>query len=281
MDETIVQDSEQLHSFYLAGADRDLLDHLGRAMAHTQRLANIGMLATGIAYELGSPLSIIASACSNLLNELQENELDREALARHIALIEENAFRSAHTVEVLRDYVYDAQPRMAVTTITAILHDALTLVQHQFLVQGGVEIEVELSDQLGSVVCDHNRITQVLVNLLSNAYYAMKPQGGMIKISFWSVPPAQFGGNGNGRYATNASGKFAFAVTDSGSGLAPEAAEQIFEPFFTTRAAGEGLGLGLFIAREIVLQHNGHIWVENNPRPTSGVTSTVILPIRP
>lgn len=279
MDEIILQDSEQLHSFYLNGADQDLLDHLGRALAHTQRLANIGMLVTGIAYELGSPLNIITSACSNLLNELQKTELDRQVLAHTIELIEQNAFRSAHTVEVLHDFVYDTQSRMAVTTVTAILHDALTLVQHQFLGQGGVEIEVELSEQLGSVVCDHNRITQVLVNLLSNAYYAMKPQGGTIKISFWAVPPAQF--EGNGQQASNGTSKFAFAVTDNGNGLLPDVAQQIFKPFFTTRAVGEGLGLGLFIARGIVLQHSGHIWVENNPRPASGVTSTVILPIRP
>jgi signal transduction histidine kinase len=281
MEEAILNDSEQFHQLYLQGVDGDLLERLGQAMVHTQRLANIGSLTTGVAHELTSPLSIIASACSSLLNEMQDNTLDQQVLEQYVELIERSAFRSAHIVEVLHDYAYMDQPRMAVTTANAIVRDSLTLVEHQFLKHGDVLIEVDLADQLGSVVCDHNRITQVLVNLLSNAYDAMKPQGGTIKVGFWSLPPSQLESISNGAEETHGTGKFAFSVVDNGHGIEPGIADDIFKPFFSTRSAGEGLGLGLFIAKGIVQQHNGHIWVENNPKPRQGVTSTVILPVRP
>lgn len=281
MEEAILQDSEQLHQLYQRGVDGDLLERLGRALTHTQRLANIGSLTTGVAHELTDPLSIITSACSNLLNEIQENSLDQQMLEQYVELIERSAFRSAHIVNVLHNYAYMDKPRMAVTNVNAILRDSLTLVEHKFLKQGDVEIEVELGDHLGSVVCDHNRIIQVLVNLLSNAYDAMKPQGGTIKIGFWALPPSQLERNNNGSSEANGSGKFAFAVVDSGHGIEPDINDEIFRPFFTTRFGGEGVGLGLFIAKGIVQQHKGHIWVENNPKPAQGVTSTVILPVRP
>jgi signal transduction histidine kinase len=281
MEKTILKDSEQLHQLYQQGVDGDLLERLGRALAHTQRLANIGALTTGVAHELTSPLSAITSACSSLLNEMQNETLDQQVLEQHVALIERSVFRSVHIVDVLHNYAYADEPHMAVTTVEAILRDSLKLVEHQFLLEGDIKIEVDLSDQLGSVICDHNRITQVLVNLLTNAYDAMLPQGGMIKVGFWALPPGRpEPGNGYAR-GKNGVRKFAFAVADDGHGIEPDIVDEIFQPFFTTRAGREGIGLGLFIAKGIVQQHNGHIWVENNPGPGGGVTSTVILPVRP
>lgn len=281
MEEAIINDSEQLHQLYPQSVDGDFLERLATALAYTQRLANIGSLTTGVARELTSPLSVITTACNSLLNELQENNLDQEMIEQTIKLIEQNAFHSAHIVKILHDYAYTDQPRMAVTNVKAIVRDSLVLVEHQFLKQGDVQIEVELADQLGSVICDHNRITQVLVNLLLNAYDAMRPQGGTIRVGFWSLPPHPLEHRHNGNGKAKGTGKFAFSVVDDGHGMEPDIAGEIFKPFFTTRADGGCAGLGLFIARGIVQQHKGHIWVENNPKPRQGVTSTVILPVHP
>ncbi len=281
MEKAILQDSEQFHQHSVQGVDGELLERLGSALAHTQRMASIGSLTTGVAHELTSPLSIITSACSNLLYELQDNTWDQQVLEQYVELIERSAFRSAHIVEVLHNYAYMDKPRMAVTNVSMILHDSLTLVEHQFLKQTDVNIEVDLPDHLGSVVCDHERISQVLVNLLSNAHNAMKPQGGTIKVCFWALPPNRLGRPNNGSREADKTGRFAFSVADTGHGIESDIAGEIFKPFFTTRSGGEGAGLGLFIAKGIVQQHNGRIRVENNPEPDRGVTSTVILPVRP
>jgi signal transduction histidine kinase len=244
-------------------------------------MASLGSLTTGVAHELTSPLSIITSACSNLLYEMQDNTLDQQMLEQYVELIERNAFRSAHIVKVLHNYATMDKPRMAVTNASVIFRDSLTLVEHQFLKRGDAKIEVKLPEYLGSVVCDHNRITQVLVNLLSNANDAMKPQGGTIKVSFWTLPADESGQTSNGSQEIDKSGRFAFSVADSGHGIEPDIAGEIFKPFFTTRNGGERVGLGLFIAKGIVEQHNGQIRVENNPGTDKGAISTVILPVCP
>ena len=281
MEKTFTQESEQLHQLYLQGVDGELLERLGRALGHTQRMASLGSLTTGVAHDLTSPLSIITSACSNLLYEMQDNTLDQEMLEQYVELIERNAFRSAHIVKVLHNYAYMDKPRMAVTNVSVIFRDSLTLVEHQFLKRWDVKVEVKLPEYLGSVVCDHNRITQVLVNLLSNANDAMKPQGGTIKVSFWNIPREESGHKNNVSQESDKSGRFAFSVSDNGHGIEPDVAGEIFKPFFTTRTGGEGVGLGLFIAKGIVQQHNGQIRVENNPETDRGAISTVILPVCP
>jgi signal transduction histidine kinase len=69
---------------------------------------------------------------------------------------------------------------------------------------------------------------------------------------------------------------YAISVSDTGQGIDPAIKDKIFDPFFTTKPNGKGTGLGLFLAKQIVIQHNGRIWADNNP--DGGATFTVILP---
>ncbi len=103
---------------------------------------------------------------------------------------------------------------------------------------------------------------------------AMLPTGGTVEICSWRIPEDHTlaGSNGNGAHQE----AYAFSVRDTGSGIAPELLNRIFDPFFTTKHSGKGTGLGLFIARRIVQQHNGRIWAENNE--LGGATFTVVLP---
>jgi signal transduction histidine kinase len=145
-----------------------------------------------------------------------------------------------------------------------ILEDALTLVRQQFLKEHDVIIETELADNLNSLVCDHNRITQVVINLLTNARDAMLPKGGTIRVKSWAMP------------ADKHKGYYAFSISDTGPGVPPELLDKIFNPFFSTKKGSSGTGLGLFISHGIVAQHNGRLLVANNP--DGGATFTVTLP---
>ncbi|MFZ1399246.1 MAG: ATP-binding protein [Candidatus Promineifilaceae bacterium] len=250
------------------------IEQLNEALLHTQRLAGIGLLTASVAHELNTPLSIIAATCSNLLHEVEENSLGMDQLMRYVQMIEQSAWRSARIVEVLRNYSYAEEMQTAVTDLNMIIEDALVLVQHQFRGEFNIQIVKQLDEDLKTIVLDHNRLTQVLLNLLMNARDAMPASGGTVEVRSWRVLeehllPKQ---NGNGAHREC----YAFSVRDTGCGIEPALLERIFEPFFSTKQTGKGTGLGLFISRQIVEQHNGRIWAENNEM--GGATFTVVLP---
>lgn len=252
------------------------VDQLNEALTHTQRLAGVGLLTASMAHELNNPISIITATCGNLLLEMEDQNLSPEQLHHYVQMIEQNAWRCARIVEVLRNYTFEDEPHVAVTDLNMIVEDGLTLVQQQFQGEFNVSIETDLAPDLKSIVCDHNRITQVLINLLTNARDAMQPDGGTIHIKTWATLPETTASSNSA--ATTDGEQLAFSVRDSGHGIAPEIKDKIFDPFFTTKPNGTGTGLGLFIARRIVKQHNGRIWNENNP--DGGTTFTVVLPPR-
>ncbi len=271
------------------------LERLNEALWHAQRLAGIGTLTASVAHELTNPISIITASCANLIDELNEGTAGREELVQAIELIEQSAFRCARIVDMLRNYaphvgpdgdMEEADNVIAITSPTAILQDALTMVEQQFRKQARVTVEADLQPQLTTIFCDHHRIAQVLINLLLNARDAMQPAGGVIRVRFWTPDLASepllawqiraaMAATGNGRDIASAD-LFAFSVADTGTGLDPAIMDRLFEPFFTTKATHQGTGLGLFIARSIVTQYGGCLLAENNP--AGGATFTVVLP---
>ncbi|MCB9419201.1 MAG: PAS domain-containing protein [Ardenticatenaceae bacterium] len=255
------------------------VERFNDALSHTQRLAGVGILTAGVAHELVTPISIITNACSNVQAEIEDGSLQHDNLARYIDMVENSIWRCARIVGVLRDYTFDESQHMAVTELDTIVEDAMVLLRHQFRSEFRIELELDLADSLKSIVCDHNRMTQVLINLLINARDAMYPDGGTILIKTWAIPPENQlhllppDASANGKTAVEA---YAFSVHDTGPGVAPAIMDKIFDPFFTTKPNGKGTGLGLFLAKQIVLQHNGRIWADNNP--DGGATFTVVLP---
>jgi two-component system, cell cycle sensor histidine kinase and response regulator CckA len=254
------------------------VERLNESLTRTQRLAGMGTLTASIAHELNNPISIITAACANLRLDVDDNSLSLDQLQHYVAMIEQSAWRCVRIVEVLHNYSLDGMPQIAITDWNKIVEDSLTLVQQQFQGQFNVRIETDLAPSLKSIVCDHNRMTQVVINLLTNARDAMQPNGGTIQLRTWAIPagsplPGEVAGYPS-ELATIE--HFVLSVSDSGGGIAPEVLERIFEPFFTTKRNGAGTGLGLFIARRIVEQQNGRLWAENNP--DGGATFTVVLP---
>ncbi len=282
----------------LSFVKRQELERLNESLLHVQRLAGIGTLTASVAHELTNPLSIITATCTNLVDELHDETIDRAELLHAVELIEQSAFRCARIVEVLRHYAHNVGPApdgaagdgvtIAITSPAAIVQDALTMVEQQFRKQARVTVETELPPEPATVFCDHHRIAQVLINLLVNARDAMQPAGGVVRVKFWTPDlgretdlaarirsTMKLASNGRGPALGDL---FAFSVSDTGTGIAPAIMERIFEPFFTTKPRGQGTGLGLFIAQGIVAEHGGCLFAENNP--AGGATFTVMLPRR-
>ena len=158
---------------------------VNEALTRIQRLAGIGILTASVAHELNTPVSVIAATCSNLQHEIAADTLTPEQLAYYARLIDQSAWRAARTLEVLRNYSYDEDIHPAVTDLNLIVEDALTLVRQQFQSEFNIQIDMDLSPLLKSIICDHNRMTQVLINLLANARDSMLPQGGVIRVRTW------------------------------------------------------------------------------------------------
>ncbi|MCA9973444.1 MAG: hypothetical protein KC425_24660, partial [Anaerolineales bacterium] len=200
--------------------------HISDKLFHTQRLAGVGTLTASVAHELTNPLSIITATCSNLIHEVKSNNLDADLLLHYIHMIEQSAWRSARMIEVLRHYAHDSGLQTAVTSLNMIVEDALTLVQAQFLKEYNVRIETRLDEALKSIVCDHNRMTQVLINLLVNARDAMQPQGGTITIRTWLVRDTEAQAQNGLRPAE----LLAFSVRDEGTGISEDLLGRLYEP---------------------------------------------------
>ena len=251
----------------------DTVEQINEALWHTERLAGIGTLTSSIAHELTNPISIITATCNNLLHDVNQNVLTTTQLLHYVQMIEHSAWRSVRIMEALRNYALNNDPQTAVTNLNMIIEDALTLVRQQFLKEHNVTIEKEMDNSLKSIVCDHNRLTQVVINLLMNARDAMLPEGGTIRVKSWAVPVA------NGQPDDLNDAHYAFSISDTGIGIPEEAMSKIFNPFFSTKTGSSGTGLGLFISHGIVAQHYGQLQAENNPE--GGATFTVILPRKP
>lgn len=259
----------------------DDVERLNEVLTFMQRLAGIGTLTSSVAHELTNPISIITATCSNLQHDLGKESVDTAELLSYIQMIEQSAWRCTRIIEVLRNYTLNEEPQMAVTDLNMIIEYSLTLVQNQLRKEFNVAVETELASDLKSIVCDHNRITQVLINLLTNARDAMQPNGGTIHIKSWPIPASAALPTPNGVKPLPEEDRQelqAFSVRDFGHGIAPEFMDKIFDPFFTTKPKGVGMGLGLFVTKRIVAQHNGRIWAENND--DGGATFTVLLPRR-
>ncbi len=218
------------------------LEILEAELAHTGRLASIGRLAAGVAHEIGNPVTGIHSLAQNL-----REEQDPSRVNESVEAILQQTRRISNIVKSLMNFSRSG----AVGTdhsqflLQDIIEESVRLVQ---LTHKSKQIECtsHCPEDL-SVTGDRQRLSQVLVNLLTNACDASKV-GDNIEI-FASTNPRQV----------------KIEIMDHGKGIPAHMQEYIFEPFFTTKAPGEGTGLGLSMAHKIVQEHNGNITIDSEP----------------
>jgi PAS domain S-box-containing protein len=230
-------------------------------MLQSQKLADLGTLAAGVAHEINSPLQVVTGSSEVLLNKLEEENPDREGLVRRVERIKENSWRIAKIVRSLLDYARSTEEELAPTSLNSIVSDTLLLVEHQIHVWSNISVMTKLAENLPDFTCDRNKIIQVVINLLTNARDAM-PRGGKVTLC-------------TGYDAKNE--RLTLTVHDSGHGISETVKSKIFDPFFTTKPLGQGTGLGLSIAQGIVGSHGGEITVDS--QPGKGTTFMLAFPL--
>jgi two-component system, LuxR family, sensor kinase FixL len=214
---------------------------------HLSRVALIGEMSASIAHELNQPLTGIASNASAGQRFIDRGKIDPQEIRDLLADIGADARRASDVVRQIRSMIRKEQtPRQRIS-----LNDIVTNVVHMVgsdALLHSCELKMSLDEKLPAVEGDPVQMQQILVNLLVNAFDAMRD----IPVSKRKVEITT-GQNGDGTVRTS--------VRDFGIGISPETNERMFEQFFTTKT--EGLGMGLAIARSIVESHGGKIEAEN------------------
>ena len=213
------------------------------AVAKSSRLVALGTMLSGVAHELNNPLSNISSSCQILLEEWQE--LPEEQIQRLLGQIDNQVLRSQRIVSSLGNTPESKALLRAAENVRGLTEEACELLRNQ--IPPTVRIVIEIPGDIVAIV-DQTRFQQVLINVIKNAAEAIDADGNII-IRAWRDDFPE--GRGT-----------SWEIEDDGEGLADSVAQRIFDPFFTTKPTGQGVGLGLFVAHEIVAQHGGIITAE-------------------
>jgi signal transduction histidine kinase len=241
---------------FLVLHDRTEIRSLERNLQRAEKLATIGTLAAGVAHEVGTPLGIISGRAEQLLPRIPEGEAG-EPMRKGVASILAQVDKVSTTIRQLLDFSRVRPIEATQLAPASVLETARALLEHRFR-QAKVSLTVEAAADVPAISGDPGQLEQVFVNLLMNAVDACSA-GGSVKAR-----------------AVSHNGAVAFEIADDGAGIAPEHLASVLDPFFTTKKRGQGTGLGLTIAADIVRNHGGTLEIDS--ALGAGTTARVILP---
>jgi signal transduction histidine kinase len=254
-----VTDLERLGSEDLLVALYDRTDELRaqREMITREKLATIGEIASGVAHEVNNPLTAIRMEAELLSSATPdpETEAAAEAIVREVD-------RAASIVRSLLQLTRRRDSIPTPVQLNDLIRDVAEI-RRRVLRAEGVDVRTELDPGLPAVLGLAQELTQVIINLVSNAEHAVR-----------HLPPAVI------RVSTQAREGWArLVVEDSGPGVAAHIRQRIFEPFFSTKRPDEGSGLGLAICQRAVSELGGRIWLADSE--LGGARFVVELPAAP
>jgi len=251
----IVEDMTEHHR------QREFARQQEAALVHASKMSSLGEMAGGLAHEINNPLAIIHGYSEKVLVDLKAGRVSPERIHSSVEKIMKTADRIAKIIKGLRSFARDGESDPYETASAAqLVQDTLEFCNARFA-SHGVKLEVAPLAEDFRIECKPVQLSQVLLNLLNNAYDAIeKTPDPWIRIEV--APPE--------------AGRFRIRITDSGRGIPAEIAERIMQPFFTTKEVGKGTGLGLSISSGIIRDHKGTLTLD----PSSPNTCFVIeLPV--
>ena len=245
-----VQNLQQAH-----GELRDVQLQLIEA----EKMKSIGRLAAGVAHEVKNPLAILKMGLEFLRTQKFTDEHTPEILRE----MGEALGRADMVIRGLLDFSAPKQLEVKREDLNAIINNALQLVRGEM--KNGIEIERDLQPNLPLLKLDAGKISQVFVNLFTNALHAME-NGGLLAVRTYTKQLTGVGSNiSDSRSESFRVGEHIVVaeIDDTGHGIPEDKLAKIFEPFFTTKPTGRGTGLGLSVVRTIIDLHGATIDVRN------------------
>ena len=234
------------------------------------RLITMGEMASSVAHELNQPLTAISNYCSGMITRIHSKQVTEEDLLSALDKTARQAQRAGQIILRIRSFVKRSEPNRTLSDVSAMVSEALELAEIEMR-RRQVRLTHHIAARLPQLLVDPILIEQVLINLMKNAAES---------IDSANRPPEQR--QVELRIVPKIIDKLSvveFSVTDTGSGLPPEAIERVYEAFFSTKA--EGMGIGLNLCRSIIESHQGRIAAENlyNAAEVSGCRFSFWIPV--
>lgn len=242
---------------------------LTEQLREAQKAEAVGTLAGGIAHDFNNILSVIVG-----YTQLAQDVLapDSEA-GPMLGSIIKASDRARDLIQQILAFSWDSSQERKPMQIPPVIDEVVKLLNAT--IPKSIVILRDIDPDCGTILGDSSQIHQVLMNLCTNAYHAMRENGGTLTVSLKSVDiPAESDKTGDMEPGPGAYVRL--KIGDSGKGMNQTVLERVFDPYFTTKKKGEGTGLGLAVAQGIVKSHNGFISVSSTPGV--GTTFYIYLP---
>ena len=266
------------------------LDHLHTAqetLVHAEKMASLGQLTAGIAHEIKNPLNFVnnfAKLSAEMMDELTElleqsiaslEEDDREdaedliaTVTANLKKIDQHGRRADSIVKNMLLHSRVGSGEKQTVDLNALTQEGLNLAYHGARAADksfNIDLQIELSEDVGQVECLPQDLQRVILNLCSNGMYeAVKHSKSGGDPAALKVSTVQTGG------------QYLIKIADNGGGIPQNVQDKIFNPFFTTKPTGEGTGLGLSMSFDIIKQHGGDLSFQTDP--DNGTTFCMSLP---
>jgi PAS domain S-box-containing protein len=241
-------------------------EKLQQQLRQAQKMDALGTLTGGIAHDFNNMLAAIIGFTELVADHVAKGSPE----AHHLKRVLEASLRGRDLIRQMLTYVRQNEQEKKPLRLSNIVMETVEFLRAS--TPSTISIRVNITSESAPILGDPTQIQQILMNLCTNAAYAMREKGGVLDIdlSDFSVS-ASHGSDGMkpGLYMR-------LLVRDTGMGMPPDILDKIFDPFFTTKKLGEGTGLGLSVVHGIVKQSNGYITVTSEPG--KGTAFTVYFP---
>lgn len=230
----------------LEDKEREIIISQGR-VHHANKMASLGEMASGMAHEINSPIQAISMTAERVQRKLKKH-ISSDDIDTSMENIICSVKKVSDIIESLRKVSRDSTKDDFIDINVGILIEDIEKMTEERFKVNNVSFEVNYHDMSKNTIvqCQRLQISQVLINLVNNAYDAIYEMN-----SKWITIDVR-----------KMSNKVIFSVTDSGEGVPENLIDKIFEPMFTSKEIGKGTGLGLSISQEIAINHNGLLYVD-------------------
>ncbi|MFN2542193.1 MAG: response regulator [Chthoniobacterales bacterium] len=242
---------------------KELNNRLLKELAQKERLASLGQASAEFVHDLGNPLTIVWGYVQLLAKKIEKSEKENGAKtpdsAKELQIIEQNVRLCRELLTMWQSYgSVEAAPRKSIS-VSGITREVVKGVT-AMTAQNGVKLKSNLCDDACTLQGDSTQVTRAIQNVIINAVQAASENKGTVTVS-----------------CIRKDFYVDVRVEDTGPGMTPTQISKIFDPYFTTKQGKSGTGLGLYITKKVVEDHNGSIKVDSTPQV--GSCFTIRLPL--